>query len=73
MIIWPSLFLMQNYWEESKHFCGDIIYTEAEIMKSVKKQNRICGDNIFVYCAINYAGEMLINKYYDSSEQEEKE
>lgn len=41
-------------------------------MKSVKKQNRICGDNIFVYCAINYAGEMLINKYYDSSEQEEK-
>ena len=27
---------------------------------------------IFVYCAINYAGEMLINKYYDSSEQEEK-
>lgn len=42
-------------------------------MKSVKKQNLICGDNIFVYCAINYAGEMLINKYYDSSEQEEKE
>lgn len=47
MIIWPSLFLMQNYWEESKHFCVGTIYTEAEIMKSVKKQNLICGDNIF--------------------------
>ena len=42
-----SLFLMQNYWEESKHFCVGTIYTEAEIMKSVKKQNLICGDNIF--------------------------
>ena len=39
-------FLMQNYWEESKHFCVGTIYTEAEIMKSVKKQNLICGDNI---------------------------
>ena len=39
--------LMQNYWEESKHFCVGTIYTEAEIMKSVKKQNLICGDNIF--------------------------
>ena len=38
---------MQNYWEESKHFCVGTIYTEAEIMKSVKKQNLICGDNIF--------------------------
>jgi len=47
MIIWPSLFLMQNYWEESKHFCVGTIYTEAEIMKSVKKQKLICGDNIF--------------------------
>lgn len=29
------------------HFCVGTIYTEAEIMKSVKKQNLICGDNIF--------------------------
>ncbi len=42
-----SLFLMQNYWEESKHFCGGTIYTEAEIMKSVKKQNRIWRQAVF--------------------------
>ena len=36
-------------------------------MKSVKKQNLSAAITFFVYCAINYAGEMLINKYYDSS------
>ena len=42
-----SFFLCRIIGKSQSYFCVGTIYTEAEIMKSVKKQNLICGDNIF--------------------------